>query len=95
MGLSVRQDVMEILEKRVKSRLSHRRNLILEIDAASFDHPQNGVPGLLATMLALPVHNCRSDHDRYQNRNPGALPLRKGLLLSVAGAKILHKAYKK
>ena len=55
MGLSARFDVMEILEKRVKSRFSHRRDIVLELDAAGFDHPDSGVPSLLTAMLALPV----------------------------------------
>ena len=54
-GLSARFDVMEIMEKRVKSRFSHRRDIVLELDAAGFDHPGSGVPSLLAAMLALPV----------------------------------------
>ncbi|KAK9916102.1 hypothetical protein WJX75_008581 [Coccomyxa subellipsoidea] len=53
-GLSARFDVMEIMEKRVKSRFSHRRDIVLELDAAGFDHPGSGVPSLLAAMLALP-----------------------------------------
>ncbi len=55
MGLSARFDVMEIMEKRVKSRFSHRRDIVLELDAAGFEHPHSGVPSLLAAMLALPV----------------------------------------
>ncbi|EIE26129.1 hypothetical protein COCSUDRAFT_40278 [Coccomyxa subellipsoidea C-169] len=53
-GLSARFDVMEIMEKRVKSRFSHRRDIVLELDAAGFEHPHSGVPSLLAAMLALP-----------------------------------------
>ncbi len=54
-GLSARFDVMEIMEKRVKSRFSHRRNVLLELDAAACDGPHGGVPTLLSAMLALPV----------------------------------------
>jgi hypothetical protein len=59
-GLSARFNVMEILEKRVRSRFSHRRDLILEIDAAHFDHEQDGVPALLSAMLTLPVRSAAS-----------------------------------
>lgn len=57
MGLSARFDVMEIMEKRVRSRFSHRRDLVLELDAPSSDGDlAGGVPSLLASMLHLPVH---------------------------------------
>lgn len=55
-GLSARFDVMDIMEKRVKSRFSHRRDVLLELDAAACDGPHSDVPSLLSAMLALPVH---------------------------------------
>ena len=54
-GLAARGDVLASLEKRVKSRFSHRRSLLLELDAAEFEHPQSGVPALLRAQLRLPV----------------------------------------
>lgn len=52
-GLSVRSDVTELLEKRVKSRFSYRRRLVLEPGTAEFEHEGEGPPALLAALLRL------------------------------------------
>lgn len=54
-GLSARGDVVAQLEKRVKSRFSHRRVLLLELAAEEFADERNGVPALLRALLCLPV----------------------------------------
>ncbi len=54
-GLAARGDVLAQLEKRVKSRFSHRRSLLLELDAAGFDDARSGPPALLRAQLRLPV----------------------------------------
>ena len=52
-GLSARADAVERLEKRVKSRFSHRREQLLELDAQQWAG-EAGPPALLAAMLRLP-----------------------------------------
>jgi hypothetical protein len=46
------------LEKRVKSRFSHRRALLLELPAEEFAHEDKGVPALLRALLRLLVSCC-------------------------------------
>lgn len=53
-GLSCRHDVMELLEKRVRSRFSHRKQLIPEMEEKDFDSPGNSPRDVLAAMLAMP-----------------------------------------
>ena len=45
-GLTCRTDAIELLEKRVRSRFSHRRQLVLELTAAD-------APGVLQTLMVL------------------------------------------
>ena len=52
-GLSARFDVVERLEKRVRSRFSHRRDQLLELDAAK-SGAEESPAALLAAMLHLP-----------------------------------------
>ena len=44
---------MELLEKRVRSRFSHRKQLIPEI-GEDFDKPEDNPRGVLAAMLSVP-----------------------------------------
>lgn len=53
-GLSCRHDVMELLEKRVRSRFSHRKQLIPEMEEKHFDQPGNSPKDVLAAMLTMP-----------------------------------------
>ena len=50
MGTSCRLDVLELLEKRVASRMSCRRELLLEPGLAP-DDPLSNPPGLLQVLL--------------------------------------------
>ena len=52
-GLSCRHDVMELLEKRVRSRFSHRKQLIPEI-GEDFDKAGDNPRDVLAAMLSTP-----------------------------------------
>lgn len=54
MGLSCRHDVMELLEKRVRSRFSHRKQLIPEMEEKDCDSPGNSPRDVLAAMLTVP-----------------------------------------
>ena len=53
-GLSCRHDVMELLEKRVRSRFSHRKQLLPELEQKDFDQPGNSPKDVLASMLTVP-----------------------------------------
>lgn len=53
-GLSCRHDVMELLEKRVRSRFSHRKQLIPEMEEKDFHQTGNRPKDVLAAMLTLP-----------------------------------------
>ena len=53
-GLSCRHDVMELLEKRVRSRFSHRKQLIPEMEEKHLDQPGNSPQDVLAAMLTMP-----------------------------------------
>ena len=53
-GISCRSDVTEMLEKRVKSRFSYRRQLVLNPIIADFDSPEEGPCALLGALLTLP-----------------------------------------
>ena len=64
-GLSCRHDVMELLEKRVRSRFSHRKQLIPEIEEKHFDQPGNSPKDVLAAMLTMP------NSDSSSARTPG------------------------
>ena len=54
-AVSARHNVMDSLEKRVRSRFSHRRDVVLELAAEDFDHPESGPVALLRSFLSLPV----------------------------------------
>ena len=54
MGLSCRHDVMELLEKRVRSRFSHRKQLIPEMEEKDLDSAADSSRGVLAAMLTVP-----------------------------------------
>ena len=54
-GLSCRSDVAEMLEKRVKSRFSYRRQLVLNPSTSDFKHPEEGPCALLQALLTLPA----------------------------------------
>lgn len=54
MGLSCRSDVTEMLEKRVKSRFSYRRHLVLNTCSLPLDDKSEGTLALLGEMLKLP-----------------------------------------
>ena len=53
--MSARFNVMDSMEKRVRSRFSHRRDIILELPAEDFDCPDSGPIALLGSFLSLPV----------------------------------------
>ncbi len=53
--MSARFNVMDSMEKRVRSRFSHRRDIILELPAEDFDSPDSGPVALLQSFLSLPV----------------------------------------
>ena len=55
MAISARHNVMDSMEKRVRSRFSHRRDIILELAIEDFDHPDSGPVALLRSFLSLPV----------------------------------------
>lgn len=59
-GLSCRHDVMELLEKRVRSRFSHRKQLIPEMEEKHFDQPGNSPKDVLAAMLTMPDSDSTS-----------------------------------
>lgn len=52
-GLSCRHDVMELLEKRVRSRFSHRKHLLPDLQQ-DLQAPGNSPADLLASMLSVP-----------------------------------------
>ena len=54
-AISARHNVMDSMEKRVRSRFSHRRDIILELAIEDFDHPESGPVALLRSFLSLPV----------------------------------------
>ena len=54
-AISARFNVMDSMEKRVRSRFSHRRDIILELPAEDFDSPDSGPVALLQSFLSLPV----------------------------------------
>ena len=54
-AISARHNVMDSMEKRVRSRFSHRRDIILELAIEDFDHPESGPVALLKSFLSLPV----------------------------------------
>lgn len=54
-AMSARFNVMDSMEKRVRSRFSHRRDTILELSAEDFDSPDSGPVALLRSFLSLPV----------------------------------------
>lgn len=54
-AMSARFNVMDSMEKRVRSRFSHRRDIILELPAEDFDSPDSGPVALLQAFLSLPV----------------------------------------
>ena len=58
-GLSCRHDVMELLEKRVRSRFSHRKHLIPDLQEQDFAVPGDSPADLLSKMLT--VHEQQPD----------------------------------
>ena len=54
-GMSCRSDVAEMLEKRVKSRFSYRRQLVLDPSTSDFDNTDEGPVSILASLLPLQV----------------------------------------
>lgn len=54
-GMSCRSDVTEMLEKRVKSRFSYRRHLVLDTCCVSIQEENEGNLSLLSEMLTLPL----------------------------------------
>ncbi len=46
---------MDSMEKRVRSRFSHRRDIVLELAVEDFDSPDSGPIALLQSLLSLPV----------------------------------------
>ena len=57
-AISARHNVMDSMEKRVRSRFSHRRDIILELAIEDFDHPESGPAALLRSFLSLPVSDA-------------------------------------
>ncbi|CAL5218398.1 g73 [Coccomyxa viridis] len=57
-AMSARFNVMDSMEKRVRSRFSHRRDIILELPAEDFDSPDSGPVALLQAFLSLPEGQC-------------------------------------
>lgn len=53
-GISCRSDVTELLEKRVKSRFSYRRYLVLEPTSVDPESPDEGAISILREMLSIP-----------------------------------------
>lgn len=53
MGISCRSDVTEMLEKRVKSRFSYRRQLVLDPSSRDFDSKDEGPKAILTSLLRL------------------------------------------
>ena len=53
-GVSCRHDVMELLEKRVRSRFSHRKHLIPDLQEQDLDTPGNNPSDILSSMLTIP-----------------------------------------
>ena len=51
--MSCRSDVTEMLEKRVKSRFSYRRQLILDSSSSNLETPEEGPCAILGSFLAL------------------------------------------
>ena len=52
-GLSCRHDVMELLEKRVRSRFSHRKHLIPDLQEQDFAVPGDSPGDVLSNMLTV------------------------------------------
>ena len=62
-GLSCRSDVAEMLEKRVKSRFSYRRQLVLDPSTGDFENEQEGPCAILLSLLLLQVRAESSSED--------------------------------
>ena len=54
-AMSARFNVMDSMEKRVRSRFSHRRDIVLELAVEDFDSPDSGPMALLQSLLGVPV----------------------------------------
>ena len=54
-AMSARFNVMDSMEKRVRSRFSHRRDIVLELAVEEFDSPDSGPMALLQSLLSIPV----------------------------------------
>ena len=63
-GLSCRSDVAEMLEKRVKSRFSYRRQLVLDPSNSDFDNEQEGPCAILLSLLSLQLPAESSSEDQ-------------------------------
>lgn len=74
-GMSCRSDVTELLEKRVKSRFSYRRRLVLEPGPDQFEDAAEGPPAILGALLRLP---------QQSQGVPAAFPTRFNTALSAA-----------
>jgi hypothetical protein len=59
-ALSARFNVMDSMEKRVRSRFSHRRDIVLELAVEEFDSPDSGPMALLQSLLSIPVSSSRA-----------------------------------
>ena len=65
-GLSCRIDVAEMLEKRVKSRFSYRRQLVLNPSNSDFDNEEEGPCSILLSLLSLQPHaECSSEQSQF------------------------------
>ena len=59
-AMSARFNVMDSMEKRVRSRFSHRRDIVLELSVEEFDSPESGPMALLQSLLDIPVSSRRA-----------------------------------
>lgn len=65
-GLSCRSDVAEMLEKRVKSRFSYRRQLVLDPSTSDFNNEQEGPCAILFSLLCLQLpEDCTSEDGQF------------------------------
>lgn len=68
-GMSCRCDVTEMLEKRVKSRFSYRRQLILDPSTSEFDSQGEGPCAILQSFLTIPAADQKGREDEAFVRN--------------------------
>ncbi len=60
---------MELLEKRVRSRFSHRKQLIPEMEEKDLDSAADSPKGVLAAMLTVPDSTLQ-DHGNGMSHGP-------------------------